>query len=491
MDERDEVSEIYRMRHRLSHCRLFQLTTACRYYNLKVSGTKQEVVERLLCFAQFATREVREHLASILNYDQPSQQAGERDAAVIRVVRPWVESHAEQRSNSKSPRTPRKGDTSLSDDEVRSMLAAVDPFHPIAPIQDPFVYIAPCKAGSVTISLDLVELKSLRRQGYSVWIRSVSLNSKGKERHTWPRELRVFVNMTQVVKIEEPKRLKKRRDEPIDMSPLLQSGKNHVQISVTDANPSKFVVAIIVCAQLSDRFLVSSVSHQSTESCVERLQGILNVKSELIEDASDGTRMLDLRCPISLNKIQVPAHGTACDHIRCFDLAAFVSVNRCTSNINLRWTCPICQKTVFPKDLIVDSYVKEIVESTRPEELEVSLDLETCQWKSVASPARTEEGSSEEETEQPEVSPGAVEEAVAILDLDDDDDDTVSESDEIGKTFHLPVADTGSTLVGSSSDARNIASDGSQTATSPSSLSLEAPFSKKLRPNEIEVIELD
>jgi len=267
-------------------------------------------------------------------------------------------------------------------DSQKLSYSLIDPFHPFANIENPFLYYATCRNGSATFSLELPELKSMRRQGYSIWLRGMPKTIVKNERQKWPNEIRVYVNMTLVSRIEPPKRLKKRRDEPIELTVFLQSGKNHIQISVGDTdNASQYSVAIVVCGTLTDKSVISSVLPQSIDSSKERLISIMSVKSELISDTVEGWRNIDLKCPISLDKISIPVRGTQCNHIRCFDLGAYVGVNRSTSNINLRWICPICYQQVFPRDLIIDTYIESIIQSTPGEVCELLICESNAEWK--------------------------------------------------------------------------------------------------------------
>ena len=378
MSDSTNPSDIFQLRMRLMQCRVSQLVSACKYYCLKRSGTKNDVVERILTFLITATREERHQLSTALD-------SGNNSPVMDRSRSPPSNGHLTRSSVQSVPVSATAAPVSPPSAEVKSLFASIDPFHPVAPIANPFLYCAPCRHGSANFSLDLPELKALRRQGYSVWLRGISKAAGRNDRQIWPRELRVFINMTQVAKVEEPKKLKKRRDEAIELTMFLQSGRNQIQISTSDSAPSNFTIALIVCGSLSNQSIINSVPSQSVEYCRQRLCEILGVKSDiLVEDSVDGLRPLDLRCPISLDRISVPAHGTNCSHIRCFDLNAFVSVNRQTSNMNLRWNCPICQKVIFPKDMIIDSYVKEILDATTDRDVEVLLDVGTADWKRLS-----------------------------------------------------------------------------------------------------------
>ena len=385
-----DSAEISRTRNRLALCRLPQLTAACRYYGLKVSGAKQEVVDRMLHFIMTSNPEERSQLPAALMSNTRSAPVGDQPVSSIRIQRPGNDI-----TPALASQTSYLPDGSTLNDKLMSQFASIDPFHPIASIQKPFVFHSALRAGSMNMSLDLVDLKAQRRQGYSVWMRGICLTSL-KDRHVWPKELKVFVNMQQIVRIDEPKRLKKRRDDPVDFTPFLQSGKNQIQISVTDPTPQSFVIALMFCSAVSDRNIASQATRQSRESCLLRLCEILQLKDEVIEDDFEGRRALSLRCPITLGRIQVPSRGTVCAHIRCFDLNAYVAVNRKISNINLRWICPICQQTVFPKDLIIDSYIDEILQIS--EAMEVLLSTQTGQWEKSHEKTEDEDEKDEEQS---------------------------------------------------------------------------------------------
>jgi len=372
-------NELFQHRNRLQQCRVSQLAAACRYYGIKKGGSKQELVERLIEYLTSASRDDRYNLSRALESETAAQNGS-------------VSTPRGTHQNDKRLQNSGSSGTSLAQvlaDGQRDELsreqkihyASIDPFHPLANIENPFLFYRTCHRGSIDFPLCIPELKALRRQGYSVWLRGTCNNSPKGERHKWPNELRICVNNVRVGTVDPPKRLKKRRDEPIDLTRFLQSGSNNINLSVFDDNPSQYNVAIVVCANLTDRTLMSLVPPQSAESAQRRMVSILSVKSDLIvENVTEGYRTLDLRCPISLSRVRVPVRGVNCGHIRCFDLPAFISVNRSTSNINLRWLCPICQSYVSPTDLLIDSYVVAILRSTPPEVSEVLVSETDGSW---------------------------------------------------------------------------------------------------------------
>lgn len=214
------------------------LGSACRYYGLRKTGSKSELVERLLTYLVSAPQSDREKLQEALDSGQTGVPEHFPPANVrgIRVIQ------------SGSPAEPDFGAAPVwtsSDFVGKEAISMIDPFFPVAPFDNPYLYATTGRQGSISFNLTVPDMKQWRRQGITVWLRGYSKSSS--ERQVWPRELRVLVNMVTVQKVEEPKRLKKRRDEPIDLTVFLQSGKNQIQLSVTDPNPSNFVLAVEEC----------------------------------------------------------------------------------------------------------------------------------------------------------------------------------------------------------------------------------------------------
>ncbi|KAI1705410.1 c2H2-type zinc-finger domain-containing protein [Ditylenchus destructor] len=82
---------------------------------------------------------------------------------------------------------------------------------------------------------------------------------------------------------------------------------------------------------------------------------------------------ITLKCPLSGQRIKVPARYADCTHIECFDLEAFL---RMKTQKNLR-VCPICQKEVEKPlaNLRIDKYIETVL-STLPTAMQVELQLD-------------------------------------------------------------------------------------------------------------------
>ncbi|XP_026820075.1 E3 SUMO-protein ligase pli1-like [Rhopalosiphum maidis] len=117
----------------------------------------------------------------------------------------------------------------------------------------------------------------------------------------------------------------------------------------------------------------------SVKDLVERIQFNnrlcsvkLNTKAKAIElMKSSVTEILDstsfkfiLLCPISKLKMKLPTRSLKCSHLQCFDLYTFILLNK----VNQKWICPICKIPILINELVIDSFLLDIVNnSTLPE----------------------------------------------------------------------------------------------------------------------------
>ncbi|KAN0028500.1 hypothetical protein ACTFIV_010345 [Dictyostelium citrinum] len=66
---------------------------------------------------------------------------------------------------------------------------------------------------------------------------------------------------------------------------------------------------------------------------------------------------MSLRCPLTQDRIYIPAKTINCEHNQCFDLKGFI-INSCITG---RWLCPVCDIDGRPFNLIIDLvYEKQI-----------------------------------------------------------------------------------------------------------------------------------
>jgi len=78
------------------------------------------------------------------------------------------------------------------------------------------------------------------------------------------------------------------------------------------------------------------------------------------EDIETTSTVMSLKCPLSFMRLQLPCRSTICSHNQCFDASSFLEVQEQAP----QWNCPTCNKIFAFKDLAVDKYVQDILDST-------------------------------------------------------------------------------------------------------------------------------
>lgn len=63
--------------------------------------------------------------------------------------------------------------------------------------------------------------------------------------------------------------------------------------------------------------------------------GLPAAESDGVEQTST---KISLKCPITFRRIALPARGSECRHIRCFDLEPYLQLNA----ERMSWRCPVC-----------------------------------------------------------------------------------------------------------------------------------------------------
>ncbi|EDR14963.1 uncharacterized protein LACBIDRAFT_300609 [Laccaria bicolor S238N-H82] len=210
-----------------------------------------------------------------------------------------------------------------------------------------------------------------------------------------------------------------------------------------------YVNSIQPVVQKKYYLIVMLVETTSVETLVNNLRQIgrrssHDIKQQLIavntgdDDIVAGPQKMSLKCPLSFMRVSTPCRSSKCVHAQCFDATSWFSMMEQTTT----WLCPVCEKTLDYKDLIIDGYFDEILKET-PESVEdviVESDSEwhtsdnkfgSAKWKAVHPPA-VEVSSIQKPPSPPR--PSSAEEGKAkandveifVLDSDDEDEDQVN-----------------------------------------------------------------
>jgi len=78
------------------------------------------------------------------------------------------------------------------------------------------------------------------------------------------------------------------------------------------------------------------------------------------DDIIAGPQKMSLKCPLTFVRITTPCRSSKCVHPQCFDATSWFTMMEQTTT----WLCPVCERTLDHKDLIIDGYFDEILNDT-------------------------------------------------------------------------------------------------------------------------------
>ncbi|RUS85309.1 hypothetical protein EGW08_006910, partial [Elysia chlorotica] len=202
----------------------------------------------------------------------------------------------------------------------------------------------------------------------------------------WPASVTVSVNATPL-NIERGD--KNSAHKPLYLKDVCQAGRNTIQITVTTCCCSHLFVLQLV-HRPSIRSVLQGLLRKRllpAEHCITKIKrNFSNVPPNSGGNGEDGVEQtaikVPLKCPITYQRINLPARGHDCKHIQCFDLESYLKLN-CDKGV---WKCPVCKKSALLEGLEIDQYIWGILTNmtnmTNMQFEEVTIN-QTASWKPV------------------------------------------------------------------------------------------------------------
>ncbi|BHF83531.1 hypothetical protein SprV_0902667400 [Sparganum proliferum] len=98
----------------------------------------------------------------------------------------------------------------------------------------------------------------------------------------------------------------------------------------------------------------------SSDRVIAASETLAMVKSKLTSEddlQSDGWIPVSLLCPLALTRIEIPVRSVNCDHLQCFDLSSYLTINKRRP----RWSCPVCSSPAPFRDLRRDDFFVQLM----------------------------------------------------------------------------------------------------------------------------------
>ncbi|KAJ7038256.1 PINIT domain-containing protein [Mycena alexandri] len=148
----------------------------------------------------------------------------------------------------------------------------------------------------------------------------------------------------------------------------LTTASNKVEMiyvnSQQPVQPKKFYLLVQLVETVNVETLVRELKQTGYKSSNDIRKEMITSMS-VDEDIVAGPQKMSLKCPLSYMRVNTPCRSRKCTHSQCFDATSWFSVMEQTTT----WLCPVCERALDCKDLIIDGYFDEILKQS-PESVE-------------------------------------------------------------------------------------------------------------------------
>ncbi|KAI8327711.1 hypothetical protein EDC96DRAFT_569643 [Choanephora cucurbitarum] len=196
----------------------------------------------------------------------------------------------------------------------------------------------------------------------------------------WPSSLHVDFNGKQI-KLQKKQKVQSAtgnnwvgKDMPFDLTHRLREGQNTLRL-VQKGCACSYYFSVQIYTRYSENYILdlvkkSTLSITETENLIDDLLGKNSKQNEDEDDIVilQSSLKLSLKCPITMKRMKHPVRGKKCRHIDCFDLPAYLLMNK--SNVPA-WRCPHCNHIVGPEDLARDLAMETRLRKLRKNVVEI------------------------------------------------------------------------------------------------------------------------
>jgi len=158
-----------------------------------------------------------------------------------------------------------------------------------------------------------------------------------------------------------------------DCKPFLNlSGKNVIKISDWPYSFRPYYMVVDIVQKLTVEYMIEQVKICNrerslmlhTKSKAMEIMKISEKKSDM-EMCESKSYTINLLCPITNLKMKLPTRSLKCVHLQCFDLHSFFTLYK----VKPIWKCPVCHKPIMLNDLVLDTFLLNIVNSANLPEI--------------------------------------------------------------------------------------------------------------------------
>ncbi|KAG7450572.1 uncharacterized protein BT62DRAFT_927854 [Guyanagaster necrorhizus] len=178
----------------------------------------------------------------------------------------------------------------------------------------------------------------------------------------FPPTCEVRVNNVQVTASLKGLKKKPGTAPPPDLGKYVRMGPSSNKVEMVYVNSQqpvqskKFYLVVMLVRTTPVESLVDKLA-QTGYTDAKDIQAKMKASMSDDDDIIVGPQKMSLKCPLSFMRVQTPCRSSKCVHPQCFDATSWFSMMEQTTT----WLCPVCEKVLDHKDLIIDGYFDSIL----------------------------------------------------------------------------------------------------------------------------------
>lgn len=126
-----------------------------------------------------------------------------------------------------------------------------------------------------------------------------------------------------------------------------------------------YVVTVIIAEKVGSDVLLDRIKARGLSDPETTKRLIVDSDNEVTTTNLQSS----LVCPLGKMRMSLPCKSTSCQHILCFDALFYLQMNEKKAS----WTCPVCYKPAYYRDLMIDGFFMNILANAEPGVTEVTL----------------------------------------------------------------------------------------------------------------------
>ncbi|CAH8834345.1 unnamed protein product [Trichobilharzia szidati] len=150
----------------------------------------------------------------------------------------------------------------------------------------------------------------------------------------------------------------------------------------TVLNSTSFKSANTMRMEIIRKLSSNASSINSISGALKQNHSTGNVDNDDDDDdlVMPNTLPVQLLCPLSKCRIEVPVRGRNCRHVQCYDATTYLIINERKPT----WNCPVCDVKAPYDDLIIDGLFLEVLRSERAQDLDEVIFHADGSWSSIS-----------------------------------------------------------------------------------------------------------